>query len=71
MQKVQTRAIPPKTLLLEIFTYNHHNIKKKTFMRTAGVFLWLLAAFQAQLFIPILSAFDGVMEAHCGEALFE
>lgn len=39
-------------------------------MRTV-VFSGLLAAFQAQLHISILSAFDGVMEAHCGEALFE
>lgn len=61
---------PPKMLLLEIFTHNHHSIKKQTFMRAAGVFLWLLAAFQAQLCISILSAFDGVMEAHCVEALW-
>lgn len=76
MQKVQTCTIttsplPPETLLLEIFTHNHRSIKKKTFLGTAGVFFRLLAAFQAHLFIPILSAFDGVMEAHCEEALFE
>lgn len=79
MQKVQTCATsttspppPPETLLLEIFTHNHRSIKKKkTFLTTAGVFFRLLAAFQAHLFIPILSAFDGVMEAHCEEALFE
>lgn len=70
-KKLAPTSPPPKMLLVEIFTHNHPSIKKQTFMRAAGVFLWLLAAFQAQLCISILSAFDGVMEAHCVEALFE